>query len=260
MRHVFANGGATMDKLPPDAQRLLDAARDAVDPLPAERARADAALRSALAAHGVADLPPLDAPPAAQTAASGSASAAGTGLKLGLAAVAVTTLTMLAIQVLPQPDAPPRPPAPARADRPQVWAPAPLGPAEVASEPQQAEPSAELERDPAPTRLPPRASSRTQAVADDALQGEVRLIAEANGHLQGRRFEQALRVLEEHARRYPEGALRAERAALRVLSLCADGPSPQALRERERFLRAAPRSLLAARVRDACTVAGPEGP
>ena len=68
----------------------------------------------------------------------------------------------------------------------------------------------------------------------------------------------ALRLLEQHAEIYPEGMLKEERQGLRVLALCALGQTDQALRERARFLSAAPQSPLAGRVQAAC--AEPEEP
>jgi hypothetical protein len=239
-----------MAKLPPDAQRLLDAVRDAADPTPAERARADAALRTALAAHGVADLPALDAPPGAQPGPS-SGAATGAGVKLGAAAVAAATLALIAVQLRPAPD-PPRPPVPAISAR----ASAPAAPVTTEPAAEHAQPSTDRT---APQRVA-GTRSRARAADADALQAEVRLIAEANALLNARRFADALGVLEAHARKFPRGALRAERAALRVLSLCGAGASAQALRERERFLHNEPGSLLAARVRDACVVESREQP
>ena len=61
----------------------------------------------------------------------------------------------------------------------------------------------------------------------------------------------ALRVLQDHARRFPNGALTQERRALRSIALCKQS-APEARRERDAFLSSDAQSPLAARVRDAC--------
>jgi hypothetical protein len=55
-----------------------------------------------------------------------------------------------------------------------------------------------------------------------------------------------------HARRFPRGALREERIALGLLALCGTGQREQARRAIHRFMRTAPRSVVAQRVRAAC--------
>jgi hypothetical protein len=63
--------------------------------------------------------------------------------------------------------------------------------------------------------------------------------------------DDALHILNEHARRFPHGALSEERRALRAIGLCKQR-APQARRELEAFLHSDAQSPLAARVREAC--------
>ena len=93
---------------------------------------------------------------------------------------------------------------------------------------------------------------RPQAARGASIDAEVQLIAEADAQIRAERFEAALHTLASHARRFPNGALREERDALRVLSLCGIGPSERALRERKRFMQTASESVLTARVSAAC--------
>ena len=102
-----------------------------------------------------------------------------------------------------------------------------------------------------------RQGARDSHVHVDA---ELRLIAQADAELRAEHFDAALSTLALHARSFPKGALRDERAALRVLSLCGKQPGPEALRERERFLRTAPQSVLTARVNAACADSGARSP
>ena len=103
-----------------------------------------------------------------------------------------------------------------------------------------------------------RVERHTGPAGDDAaLARELRVIASADELVRGAQYTQALRLLE---RTEPTAvpALREERSALRVLASCGNEPSPQALRERDRFLSSSPHSVLAARVRSACAAGSDE--
>jgi hypothetical protein len=126
-------------------------------------------------------------------------------------------------------------------------APAPASPADTGLPAAEAEPV--VVRPPRPHALP---GARSQLARPD-LEAEMQLIAQADAELRQGRYPGALHALTEHARRFPRGVLREERAALRVLTLCGQDPGPRAQRERERFLAGAPASVLAARVQTACT-------
>jgi hypothetical protein len=81
---------------------------------------------------------------------------------------------------------------------------------------------------------------------------ELRLVRAAQAQLSAGRAEGALATLAEHARLYPQGALREERAAARVLALCALGRGEQAKREADAFVRVAPHSPYAGGLRRPC--------
>jgi len=64
-----------------------------------------------------------------------------------------------------------------------------------------------------------------------ALQEEARLLREADRAMKARDWTGALRILDEHAARFPSGTLAPERAVQRVLALCGAGRVDQARRE-----------------------------
>jgi hypothetical protein len=268
-----------MVKLSPDAQTLIDAARNAHDPTPEARARGDAAVRVALAMHGVTDLPPLDPAALSATAQAGSSAATpavsgGLGLKvaLGASAAAILTASLFAAY------APARSPAsggtapalrggassspPSSVSSPiaaslSIAAPRtpPVTRREPTAAPADRTGAAETERTPARRRWLARGAPRTARATPQvtvAIADEVRLISAANGHVLAGRYQEALRILDWHTQRFPRGALREERSALRVLSLCGRAADVRAQRERARFLRNSPQSVLTERVRAAC--------
>ncbi|MDC0720283.1 hypothetical protein [Nannocystis bainbridge] len=86
------------------------------------------------------------------------------------------------------------------------------------------------------------------------LRGEQALLARGWQALAGGDPGSAARDADEHARRYPAGALAPERRALAAAASCADDPAAGAELARA-FLADHPRSPLARRVRDACDLA-----
>ncbi len=263
------------DELRDDARALLEAARTAHDPSPARRAQADGVVRAALASYGV-NVPPLGAPSpppwdaalegakhAARPAASGAAGAAKLGAGV-LVLCAGAWLGVGAYQRTSTPAADPPSPVAAVATPPAI----PVGPAVAvvaapAAEPAPAPivaavPSRHAPVEPVRSRL--RATRQRERDSHAHVDAELRLIAQADAELRAEHFDAALSTLALHARSFPKGALRDERAALRVLSLCGKQPGPQALRERERFLRTAPQSVLTARVNAACADPGAHSP
>jgi hypothetical protein len=83
------------------------------------------------------------------------------------------------------------------------------------------------------------------------LAEELRLMRAASTALTDDEPGEALRILHDHARRFPDGALAQERRALRAIGLCKQR-APDARHERDSFLDSDAQSPLAARVRDAC--------
>lgn len=91
----------------------------------------------------------------------------------------------------------------------------------------------------------------------DNLQSETDLLVRAQRELSSGRADSALELLDEHERRFPRGSLAQERAAARVFSLCRAGRPLEARAHAERFLRTAPASPVAPRIRRSCAFAAP---
>jgi hypothetical protein len=81
---------------------------------------------------------------------------------------------------------------------------------------------------------------------------ETRLLRDAEVSMRSGDASRALLLLDEHAARFPNGVLGEERAAERVLALCALGRTQDARADMQKFLRERPRSPLADRVRASC--------
>lgn len=94
-------------------------------------------------------------------------------------------------------------------------------------------------------RARPSPSTREGArMEGDTLAEETRLLRRARTAVSGSQFPDALRILAEHAERFPRGALREARMALEVEALCGVGRNDEAQRASERFGAAFPRSAL----------------
>jgi hypothetical protein len=251
-----------MDELPPSARALLDAARDADDPSPVQRSRSDEALRAALARRGIDGLPPL-----ANTAASAARVRFGLGsrgllaAKLGAGVLAAIAVSVLGVRLLsPTPRAAQRAQPAASPEARGVAVPAPR--MDVRESSTAVSPTVEAARE-AEHRVPANAPRRTDAHrsprSDGSLAGELRTVAAVDALVREQRFDDALQMLE-HTESASSVVLHEERNALRILARCGLAPTPRALRERDRFLRDSPRSVLAERVRSACNNPVPEVP
>lgn len=128
---------------------------------------------------------------------------------------------------------------------------APGSAAAAASEPRTRAPA--RSRDPAAPRPAPVTAPDEPAPAVSDLRAEQLLLARGWQALADGRPAEARRDADEHARRFPAGVLEPERRALAAAAACADD------RERGRalarvFLADHPRSPLARRLRDACSL------
>jgi hypothetical protein len=92
-----------------------------------------------------------------------------------------------------------------------------------------------------------QASPRTSS-GRDVLAAEIALLRRARGAYDHREFSRALVLVDEHARRFPQGHLAEEREALRVRSLLSLGRTAEAHRAAEAFAIRFPRSVLLPRV------------
>jgi hypothetical protein len=86
----------------------------------------------------------------------------------------------------------------------------------------------------------------------DSLDPELTLLRQAQDELRAGLPAQALRRLDEYDRRFGKGTMNEERRAIGAIALCQAHPGPAAQAQAERFLRTAPQSPLAGRVRSAC--------
>lgn len=91
---------------------------------------------------------------------------------------------------------------------------------------------------------------------DGDLEEELRLMRDANNALRANKPQTALVLLAEHESRFPRGTLADSRRVARIMALCQAGKVAAARTEAERFLRRAPNSPYAARVRSLCTEPG----
>ncbi len=99
---------------------------------------------------------------------------------------------------------------------------------------------------------PERATAPPPAPPPDTVTEEAAILRSAQSSLAHRDAPGALAKLDEHAQRFPHGALAEERQAARVFALCASGRPADARALATNFVAANPRSPLAAQVRSSC--------
>ncbi len=107
-----------------------------------------------------------------------------------------------------------------------------------------------------PTKSRPVAAPQRRRTTAD-LEGEARLLEEADAELRAGNAQAALRPLAEHAARYPNGALSEEREGIRAIALCRGGRTLEGTAAAERLLSATRKTALASRVRTACNIDKP---
>jgi hypothetical protein len=95
------------------------------------------------------------------------------------------------------------------------------------------------------------ASSRTAPEGAKELDAELALIATAQAALGANDPRAAIAALNDHASRYPNGQFSQEREGLRIVAACSLGAAGASAKAAT-FLRARPKSPLAARIHDAC--------
>jgi hypothetical protein len=103
------------------------------------------------------------------------------------------------------------------------------------------------------------AAAPTQRMAGgrETLEQELPLLQSAQDALRRGDIDRALGLLDEHAKRFPAGALAEERRGAHALAACRKTGSPSARAEAEAFLRDSPSSPLVESVREACVLAEP---
>ena len=223
-----------MSALSPDARALIEQAHEEVRPPAGEMERLEALLDAQLGA-------PMPSP-VQQPAPLPPAGVGGwrlvTSLTVGAALVGGTALWAL---------------------RPTVSQPhvAPVVSASTQVTPPQASPSIARVVEPQPSVTPepaasPKASSEPRAPAQpakDALAQEVALLSRATSDLRAGRAGPALKLLDEHQRKFPNGMLVVERRAVRAQALCT---LKRVSEGRAELAQLAPQSPAAGRAKQLC--------
>jgi hypothetical protein len=267
-----------MNDLGPEVRSMLDAARGAEPPTRADRQRIKHAVLLRAATLGAVSTASM---------AAGGAAAMSVATKVTVAALTVAVLgggsvSLWALKEHVPPAAPTRvvqprtarrvPPAPPIRPVAAVEAVVPEAPAVEAP----AVEAPAIVEEPRPKPLPPevrrregvrsevrRSEPESVPVAEsapviestprlDSLDRELTALRQAQEDLRAGLFAQALRRLAEYDRRFGNGPLEQERRAIEAIALCRLHPGPASRAQAERFLRAAPLSPLAERVRSAC--------
>jgi len=239
-----------MNELSSEARELLRTARSFDEPSAADAERVHA---SVLAKVGIAVGAGAALTAATQSIAASPAAVFGiTVAKVGAAIVVAGGLVTAGYVALGPPSARPVP---------AMVAPAPPMPAPrvAPSVVNQIESLAVEAPTPVPAktaRVRPNPASNDRAarvprVTAD-LEGEARLLEQADADLRRGDANAALARLAEHAAKYPAGALREEREGVRVVALCRAGREAEGKAAAERFLARSPHSALATRIRATC--------
>jgi hypothetical protein len=281
-----------MSELPPHLEALLESARSAHDPTPADAERVHAAVMATIGA-GVAAATATTASATATASAKISGGIAGaavakTGMGVGAKILIASALLGSAATVYTLSREPAAERTAQAAPHVQVAQPAPSVPEVAAPAPAVAPkapsavetppaPKSPLpwerlrERVPAPHHArvstaptPPEAQAALDvpaaapAPAPQATKpaasnaAELDLIRSTLTALRDGQTGRALTLLSDHEQRFPQGMFTTERLGLRVIALCADGALEQGRREQAAFLRRHGETPLAARVRAAC--------
>lgn len=212
-----------MTDLSPKARALIDASRQVLRATHGDRERIEATLRARLGADA---LPPETSPPATTT--SGTSWPIASGVAVGVCVLGAVCYLAL---------------------RPSASAPAPRSErAPLVSRPASSPPTAADEPPTATTAAskPPTAPS---PVARDRLGKEVALLSRATSELRAGNAAAALRVLDEHERKFPSGKLSEERRGAKAQALCLLG---RVSAGRAELSHLAPGSPAAARAEQVC--------
>jgi hypothetical protein len=97
-----------------------------------------------------------------------------------------------------------------------------------------------------------RTAPSPEPIETDSLAEETELLRQARRAVAAGDPHRALALLDTCARRFPNGVLIEERAALRVITLCEAGETSRGRDAARAFARTYPASALSTRVRDAC--------
>jgi hypothetical protein len=261
------------DEPPQELKTLFERARSDEDPTNADRLAVGRALAARLGLPAAAGAALSARTAAGQGSAISAAGMTASGIagKTGVAGAAALWLVVGAVVgtgvsmaiVLTTPSRPPptvsAPPAttPPAAARETRNSPPPLPPAPLALRSNTKNGQVEAERPQPPSSKPKRPETAAPEnepprVTASALQQETRALAAVQQALRDGQPENALELLESQERAFPNGLLQAERAAARVLALCAGHRVIAARAAAAEFLRNHPESPIANRVRQSC--------
>jgi hypothetical protein len=96
------------------------------------------------------------------------------------------------------------------------------------------------------------ASKAVGRSAPSTLEAELEIIGRAQRALTSGQPNEALRALDEHAKRFPSGVLSLERTGVRTVALCQSGRVDEGRAAARSYLRSVPNSVLSKRIRVAC--------
>jgi len=215
-----------------DVEALLEQGK-AIPPGPSDaRARVLARARATVAAPHLYRLEPRTEPRSPLRFAAYAAAAVAVIAGVAGAAVMLSVARTQSTERAPATDGASRASPPA--------APAPLAPP--------AEPAAPA---PVPAETTPPASNSTRSIrARRNDEAELELLRAAHSAYKAHDFGNALALVAEHSRRFPNGLLAEEREALRVRSLAGAGRTDEARRAAATFAARFPRSVLVPKLRD----------
>lgn len=259
-----------MTELNDDARALIDVARAAEEPTTEDRMRVHGALVVRVAALAGASTVVSATAGAAATGTAATATAGATGwasaalmgkwmLMGALATTAVGTGVLAARGELGSESVSPVHATAARwservvPERIAAGAATPEDDGEAASADTESADDGQAEA-PSPSAARPSAGGAGAAASEapSPLDSELALLREAQQHMQSGRADRALQLLDQHQVDHADGVLSQERQAARVFALCQLGRVAEARAAAAAFLRGAPNSPLADRVRGAC--------
>ena len=234
-----------MNDLNSQARAIVEAARDADEPSPADRARIKHAILVQVAAGVVAS-----------TAAAGTLTVGmSLGMKIGLLVLSVSLVGGGAVGVvhwqgkhrtaslttpMARPTAIKREALPAAT--PVVAPSSAIAPVQTESKVRQPDKPRKLVAQGGADRTSP----------EDPLNAEVAVLGRAREELRLGRPAQALEALLEYDRRFGKGVLGEERQAIAAIAACQVHPGPSARAQAQAFMHSTPKSPLLDRVRAAC--------
>jgi hypothetical protein len=246
----------TMSELSFEAKALIRRVGTADGPSQADRARVRRRIVAGLAGAGA-------------TLGSGTIASGAPAGAAGIAAVTKVTVSSVALWLVAGAAVGTAVSAPAvfSAVRRAEQTPAPVSVAAVGNAPSAPEGALEAPRRATPVALVPEAPASpakrvmpvsvappraVASVGATSLAEETRLLHAAQHELARKNTSAALALLDEHASKFPGGALAEERTAARVLALCDLGRSAEARLAADAFVRKSPQSPLVPRLRGSC--------